>query len=243
MQYLTRPWGRMAYTDAGTGDTPLVLLPGTACYIEDWDAMIAALPQGTRVVTLDFRGHGRSDVPTTGYTMEDLADDAVALIDHLKLGKCIIVGHSLGGMVGTLAAARSPGIKAIVLLEGWTASDSCDGAYAFDRTFGKLDEFAQKEIQRKLDETIARHHPDVWAVLVKSAGAFNSYKWLASATIPIYEVYGDLGRTEDTLTKLRIPENPAIRLVWIPAAGHYLPHEKPKQCADVCVQAIREITR
>lgn len=261
MKFLTRPWGKMAYADrvsdgdgegasggasgavSGGGGVPLLLLPGTACYIEDWDAMIAALPAGTRTIALDFRGHGKSDVPAKGYTLEDLADDAVALIGHLALERCILVGHSLGGMVGALAAARSARIAALVLLEGWTGNDACDGAYGFDRTFGRLGADVVAVIQRKIDETVARHPREVWATLERSGGSFNSYNWLAGATIPIFEVYGDYGRNEQTLAKLRIPDNPRITTIWIPGGGHYLPHEKPRQCAEVCAQAMRAVQR
>jgi 3-oxoadipate enol-lactonase len=73
-----------------------------------WDAQIAELERHFTVVRYDTRGHGASPVPDGPYTIDDLADDAVALLDRLGIERAHIVGLSLGGMTAMRLAARNP---------------------------------------------------------------------------------------------------------------------------------------
>jgi pimeloyl-ACP methyl ester carboxylesterase len=57
------------------------------------------------VITPDLRGHGKSPAPEGVYKMETMAHDVFALLDSLRIGKAVIMGHSMGGYV-TLAAAK-----------------------------------------------------------------------------------------------------------------------------------------
>ena len=73
-----------------------------------WDAQAAALAERFRVVRHDTRGHGDSPVPPGPYSIDDLADDVVALLDRLGVERAHVVGLSLGGMTGIRLAARHP---------------------------------------------------------------------------------------------------------------------------------------
>jgi 3-oxoadipate enol-lactonase len=73
-----------------------------------WDEQVAALADHFRVVRYDTRGHGGSPVPDGPYTIDDLADDVIDLLDQLELGRVHFVGLSLGGMTGLRLAARNP---------------------------------------------------------------------------------------------------------------------------------------
>lgn len=73
-----------------------------------WDAQLAALEQRFRVVRYDTRGHGDSPLPDGPYTIDDLADDLVALLDRLGIARAQVVGLSLGGMTAMRVAARNP---------------------------------------------------------------------------------------------------------------------------------------
>lgn len=71
-----------------------------------------------RVITYDHRGQGKSAVTESGYDMDQLYKDAVALIENLHLGKVHFAGLSMGGFVGLRLAARRPDlIHSLVLLE------------------------------------------------------------------------------------------------------------------------------
>jgi 3-oxoadipate enol-lactonase/4-carboxymuconolactone decarboxylase len=72
-----------------------------------WDPQMAALTTRCRVLRYDHRGHGASDAPTGDYTVEQLARDALALLDRLGLERVAWCGLSLGGMVGQWLAAHA----------------------------------------------------------------------------------------------------------------------------------------
>jgi 3-oxoadipate enol-lactonase len=99
----------VAHTISGKPDGPVVVLANSlGSTWEMWDANLADLEQHFRVVRFDTRGHGRSPVPPGPYTIDDLADDVIALLDKLDVAKAHFVGLSLGGMTGLRVAARNP---------------------------------------------------------------------------------------------------------------------------------------
>jgi len=61
-------------------------------------------------------------MPVTRFSISDLVDDVLVLIESRRFEQLILVGHSLGGMVGIEVASRSRAISALVLVEGWTSS-------------------------------------------------------------------------------------------------------------------------
>lgn len=93
----------------GPEDAPVVLLSNSlGSTYEMWDAQVAALSERFRVVRYDTRGHGRSPVPPGPYSLDDLVDDVVALLDRLGVQRAHVVGLSLGGMTALRLAAREP---------------------------------------------------------------------------------------------------------------------------------------
>jgi pimeloyl-ACP methyl ester carboxylesterase len=221
---------------AGPG-VPLVFLHGSECDSVDWDATLRSLPSGIAHVCTDFRGHGKSDGPEETFTVEDLADDVLTLIEHLDQRHVVLVGHSLGGMVAVRVAARSDRVAGLVLLEGWTTLRASQEAFGGERFHGSLDQAAIDRILQKIADTRKRLPPSGREVLRESLLAFDAEPYLRAARIPILEVYGEMGRTDETFGRLGIPENPVIRTVWIPDSGHYLPHERPEEVARVCAEA------
>jgi 3-oxoadipate enol-lactonase len=92
-----------------TGSGPAVVLSNSLGSTHRmWDAQLAELERHFTVVRYDTRGHGASPVPDGPYTIDDLADDVVALLDRLGIERAHIVGLSLGGMTAMRLAARNP---------------------------------------------------------------------------------------------------------------------------------------
>jgi pimeloyl-ACP methyl ester carboxylesterase len=82
-------------------------------------SQIYQVPEFSRdhtVITFDYRGMGQSSKPSTKYTMEMFADDAAAILDHLKLDQAIVCGHSMGGRVAQVLALKHPSkVKKLIL--------------------------------------------------------------------------------------------------------------------------------
>jgi 3-oxoadipate enol-lactonase len=102
----------------GPEDAPVLVLSNSmGSTYAMWDAQADVLAQRFRVVRYDTRGHGGSPVPDGPYSIDDLADDVVALLDRLGVERAHFVGLSLGGMTGMRLAARNPGrVDRLVLL-------------------------------------------------------------------------------------------------------------------------------
>jgi pimeloyl-ACP methyl ester carboxylesterase len=240
---LSLPWGRLAYERVGRSGPCLIFLHGTGCDNRDWDSVRTHLPtDGFRCIFLEFRGHGNSSVSKTPFTLEDLADDALALLDHLGISQAHWVGHSLGGMVSLAAARKSKAAAGLVLLEGWTSLKAA-AAFAPGRFYGRLDADAITRIKTKAAATIARHNPDQWRAFWSSVEAFDGSDVLADPGMPIREVYGALGRLPETQARLLVPEHPRITWQWLPDCGHYLSLEKPAEIAAGLVSAISPAQR
>jgi 3-oxoadipate enol-lactonase/4-carboxymuconolactone decarboxylase len=93
----------------GPGDAPVVLLANSlGTTLEMWDDQAAALAARYRVLRYDQRGHGRSPAPPGPYTVAELAEDAIALLDRLGIDRVSFCGLSLGGAVGMTLALRAP---------------------------------------------------------------------------------------------------------------------------------------
>ncbi|RKU13741.1 hypothetical protein C6503_15855 [Candidatus Poribacteria bacterium] len=226
-------WGKIAYFDSDNSGQPLLFLHGTGCDASDWKVVIKKLPQNRRCIALDFRGHGQSTVPTQAFSLSDLADDVLHLIDYLSLQEVVIVGHSLGGMVAMEVAQRLSAVVGLVLLEGWTSLSSAGSAFDAGRFYGSLSQTAITQIQRKAEATRSRFQAEIWHDFWESVKEFDAYAYLQHACISILEVFGGMGRNDLTEQKLHIPSNPNIQWVWVPNAGHYLPHECPVEVAKV----------
>ena len=95
-------------TDAAPcGD--LVLVHGLAASLGFWHlGIVRPLSWLCRLTAYDLRGHGRSELPATGYSIPRMADDLAALLDHLGLERVHLLGHSYGGAIALLFAHRHP---------------------------------------------------------------------------------------------------------------------------------------
>ena len=91
------------------GEGPLVaLIHGVGSSLESWDHVVTALDGGFRILRHDLRGLGESTKVKGRYELSDFVDDFIRLLDHLKVERCHVVGHSLGGLVAQGIAISHP---------------------------------------------------------------------------------------------------------------------------------------
>jgi pimeloyl-ACP methyl ester carboxylesterase len=125
VRLLTRPEGRLAYTDRGSG--PLVVaVPGMGDLRSTWDDVAPRLvAAGYRVVVMDLRGHGGSDTTFRTHGDEATASDYVALVEHLEAGPAVLLGSSMAASAAVVAAADRPDlVRGLVLVDGFLRTGS-----------------------------------------------------------------------------------------------------------------------
>jgi pimeloyl-ACP methyl ester carboxylesterase len=86
---------------------PLVMLHGGAWSWQEFLSLIPPLAEDWRVYALDLRGNGKSEWLPGYYCLEDFTDDTFKFIEHLD-SSVVLIGHSIGGVVGLMTAARCP---------------------------------------------------------------------------------------------------------------------------------------
>ncbi len=107
------------YELSGKTDAPVVVLSHSlACSMVMWDPQLDLLEAHFRVLRFDTRGHGASDAPQGSYTLEQLVDDAIGLMDGLEIDRVRWVGLSMGGMIGQgIALHHSSRLESLVLAD------------------------------------------------------------------------------------------------------------------------------
>jgi pimeloyl-ACP methyl ester carboxylesterase len=99
---------RIHYQQVGEGPD-LVMIHGLTGNLAVWHLQIVpALSEHFRVLTYDLRGHGHSDTPPSGYTLDTMADDLLELLDLLEIERPLIAGHSYGADIALYHALRHP---------------------------------------------------------------------------------------------------------------------------------------
>jgi pimeloyl-ACP methyl ester carboxylesterase len=99
MPYMDLETGvRMHYRDGGTG-RPIVFVPGFAATSDAWNYQLDDLSDRFRCISVDLRGHGRSEAPLSEYTYDEMCGDLAALLRQLELQDVTLVGWSMGAGV------------------------------------------------------------------------------------------------------------------------------------------------
>jgi len=102
----------------GTGSA-VVCVHGLTANHTCWASIADILSPDHRVIAYDLRGRGDSEKPPQGYSLQIHCQDLVGLLDHLKLKRAVIAGHSLGAHIGLAFAVRFPRrVSKLVLVDG-----------------------------------------------------------------------------------------------------------------------------
>lgn len=124
-----------AYVDLGPSDAfSVVFLHGFPFSHEMWQPQLEVVRKTNRTIGYDLRGHGGSYVGDGQFTIEQHVDDLLALLDYLKIQRCVVVGLSMGGYITLRALERNP--------ERFLAAVLCDTRSEADGNEGKMKRFA-----------------------------------------------------------------------------------------------------
>jgi pimeloyl-ACP methyl ester carboxylesterase len=114
---------QLGYDDAGSG-VPLVLIHGFPHNRTLWAPQVHGLADRARCVSIDLRGFGES-TPAPPFGMDRYADDVVAVLDRLRIGRAVVAGLSMGGYVAfALWRRHRARVRGLVLAATRAGADS-----------------------------------------------------------------------------------------------------------------------
>ena len=90
------------------GATPVLMIQGLGASKNAWNLQRIAMATRFRIISFDNRGAGRSDKPTEPFTLEQMADDAIAVLDAAGIETAHVVGASMGGVISQIVAVKFP---------------------------------------------------------------------------------------------------------------------------------------
>ncbi|KUL51428.1 alpha/beta hydrolase [Streptomyces sp. NRRL F-4489] len=243
------------YEDEGTGPA-LLFLHGWGTSGRVWGAQLPEFTRDHRVVTVDWRGCGRSARPVRGNTLAGVVNDLVALIGALGLDRPVVVGSSVGGAFGTELAVRRPELVAGVVPVGapgyWptaegqaelvarlrrdragTVADWVPGWYA-PGTSPALIDWTVRQI---LDSGV---HIDDHQI---TAAGYDPRPALPALRVPIHYIHGELDAAIPVAVARECAAlTPGGRLTVVPGAGHMPHQERPEAFNSALRAALARMT-
>lgn len=227
-----------------------VLLHSLALDRRVWEPAVPMLTQYGPVLLLDLRGHGQSPA-STGFTIEDMADDVEKTLAQLGLESVAVVGMSMGGCVAQAVAIRHPHrVRALGLVDttawyGPTAREDWASRAALAESNGLLS-MADFQLSRWFSDEFRYSNPRVCAELLEvfaendvpsyvsscnALGAFDARDALAEIAVPTAIVVGELdGATPPSMAEDMHQRIEGSTLRVIPGGKHLTAHES---AADV----------
>ena len=243
----------IGYDDVGAGPA-LVLLHPFPLDRRAWAGAVEELRRANRVLTVDARGFGESDLGGR-YSIADLADDVAALLDARGVATATVAGQSMGGYTALAFAARHPArLRAMVLANTRAAADTPAAREGRAAAIAAIrDEGVGVYLDRSLPRLLASTAPPALLASVRALAELRPDHLVAGI-----EALRDRPDRSAELSKIRVPvlvisgardqivpsgemlemsrALPASRLVSLERAGHLANLEMP----DRFVRALRD---
>jgi pimeloyl-ACP methyl ester carboxylesterase len=246
------------YFSRGEGET-IVLLPGGTLTVDYLDGLAEELAKGGyRVVGINFRGSGKSTGPSTGVTLQTMANDVAGVIQALKLGSVHVVGNDFGNRVARVLGSSHPELtrSVILLAAGGKVPPKPPAARALNVIFNPASSDAEVLAAMKYMLANPADAARVCQILkpCRAPEAAGIEEAAAKAT-PLTAWWAPPGQTKYLILQgaddqIAPPENGVLlqqelggraTLVNVPGAGHLLPLEKTQTTASHMISFIRQL--
>lgn len=241
----------ISYTDEGSGKT-IVLLHGFTESSKIWTSFATQLSKRYRVITVDLPGHGKSGRVGSVHTMEMMADVVRAVLKKAAVGKCLMIGHSMGGYVTLAFAGKYPKLlKGFGLFHSHCFADTKEDTAIRNRTISivEKDKFSfvaqfipglfppdvqkkfAKEIERLVQRASKMDKESVIAALEGMKNRVDQTELLKATELPVLFILG-LQDSKAPVPKLwSMIRMPAIsQTLLLRDCGHMGYLEAPEEC-------------
>jgi 3-oxoadipate enol-lactonase len=250
------------WDERGEGDPPLLLIQGLGYTADMWHRILPALAAARRVLVFDNRGVGRSSVPEPPWTVEEMADDAIAVLDAAGAGLADVFGVSMGGLIAQEVALRHPDrVRSLIL--GCThpggreaaRMDADAAAMLMDRKPKSAREAVEASLPFVYAPSTSRDVVDAdvevrlryptrgkayWGQLDAMRKHPGTFGRLGEISAPTLVLHGTADRlVQPANATLLADAIPGAKLVWIDGASHVFWSEQP----DRTVSEIDEFLR
>jgi 3-oxoadipate enol-lactonase/4-carboxymuconolactone decarboxylase len=238
--------------DGPPGAPALLLVHSLGTDLHVWDAQVDGLARGFRIVRFDLRGHGLTELSPAPYTIDDLADDALAVLDACGITVAHVGGVSIGGMIAQAIAARAPArVTSLILCdtalalpppEMWRARAQAvraEGVTAIaEATLGRwvTPAYLASPAGRGLRSTLLRTPREGYAAAAEVLAAADLSAQTRQLRVPALVIVGELDPSTPVAAAEALRDAiPGARLAVIPGAAHLPLVEQP----DAVTAAIR----
>ncbi|MBX6395408.1 MAG: alpha/beta fold hydrolase [Alicyclobacillaceae bacterium] len=224
---------RLSYEDRGTG-FPVILLHGWGGRAASFRPVIDRFSHGYRVLALDLPGFGETPPPGGTWGVGDYAEFLLRFMDQLSISKAHIVGHSFGGRIGIVFAARHPErVEKMVLVDAAGIRPRRSWRYYVRvYTFKTLRWVYQRMPGKDRDRRLERLYARFGSKDYREAGPMRQIMvrvinedlrpLLAHIRVPTLLIWGE--EDQDTplwMGRIMEREIPDAGLVVLPGAGHF----------------------
>jgi pimeloyl-ACP methyl ester carboxylesterase len=268
MPFIDRDDLRLAFDDTGPAASepsrpPLVLCHSFLCSRDMWAGVVALLSRSHRVLNLDLRGHGDCGPAEDPFTIDDLVDDVVTVLDHLEVERAVWFGLSIGGMTAMRAAVTRPDrVAALIVADASAAAEplakrikyrllaTAARALGMRRLipavrpilFGRTTLREQPELVREWSGRMASMHlPSMLTVLDMLLSRESALERLGEVRAPALILVGEEDRAQPPARSREIARAiPGAELVVIPEAGHLSALEQPEVVAATALDFLAE---
>lgn len=243
----------------GSGEPALVFLPYWGGTLRTWNNVVAELKDGFTTVVYDPRGWGHSDKSAAGYTLADLADETLSLIQILGIKSYVLVGHSVGGKISQLIASRNPeGLRGLVLVAPAppTPLRFPDEAretqiHAYDNRENVLHTIQFLTSRMPAPEVVEQIVEDSMSGSREATLAYPTSSILedissevSRITVPTFVLAGELDKLDSIEQHKRevVARIPNARFAIVKGSGHLIPIDEPVQLAQEIASFVTQLT-
>lgn len=256
---------RFAYRIVGSGP-PLVMIQGVGAHGTSWNPVIEILKKHYTCLTFDNRGIGASQPAGMRLSVDQMAEDTIALMDQAEWRSAHLVGHSLGGLIALQVALKAkPRVRSLGLLNTFAR-----GADARRMTLGKLwivlrlrfgtrrvrtnafqelvvpqeeTRFKPDELTAKISRVLGHHIADMPSIADEQTAAMSAHDVTARlgeiSGIPTLVINGEKDPIARPSSGRAIASGiPGAKYTEIPGASHAFPILDPERCAELLLKHL-----